>query len=150
MKHCGDCLIIRQNQGICPVFQEKMDPTEQACRKYIGHDSPVCKFCGALMSGKGELVLMDDEVIQSCSNCGNALGTCTTCARAKSCDFETNPIQIPKQVQKVIRQGNMQMQTIVRNPEREKETCMKGCPCWDSEECVCIRQIGFCKSWRYE
>jgi hypothetical protein len=103
------------------------------------------------MPGKAEVVIMEDGVVKlACGNCGNALGTCATCAQAKSCDFETNPIQIPKQVQKVIRQGNMQMQTVIRNPEREKETCMKGCPCWDSEECVCIRQIGFCKSWRYE
>ena len=87
------------------------------------------------------------KAIELLSN-AERIGTCATCTQAKFCDFETNPIQIPKQVQKVIRQGNMQMQTIVRNPEREKETCMKGCPCWDSEQCVCLRQTGFCKAWR--
>lgn len=151
MRKCGDCLLQQQRGGLCPVFNEPVTATDPGCRRFIGHDSDKCDFCGALMPGKAEVVIMEDGVVKlACGNCGNALGTCATCAQAKSCDFETNPIQIPKQVQKVVRQGNMQMQTVIRNPEREKETCMKGCPCWDSEECVCIRQIGFCKSWRYE
>ena len=149
MKKCGDCLIMRQNQGICPVFQEKMNPTEQSCHKYIGHDSPQCDFCGTLMPFESaEIVIMDEGIRLACSRCGNSLGTCATCAQAKVCDFETNPINIPKQIPRVIRQGNMQMQTVIRNPEREKETCMKGCPCWDEENCMCLREVGMCKSWR--
>ena len=152
MKICGDCLIQKQAGGMCPVFQEKVNPADKACRKYIGHDSTKCGICGSLMPGKPQIVLMGDgDILTTCLNCAENLGVCATCAQAKFCDFETNPINIPKQVQKVIRQGNMQMQTIIRNPEREKETCMKGCPCWDSEECVCLRQGGNgCKAWRYK
>lgn len=150
MKTCGNCLLQKQNGGTCPIFQEKVNNNDSACRKYIGHDSPQCDFCGSLMAGMGEIVIMDEGIRLSCPNCANALGTCITCAERTKCDFETNPVNIPKQVQKVIRQGNMQMQTVIRNPEREKETCMKGCPCWDSEECVCLRQTaGSCKAWRY-
>lgn len=150
MKKCGDCLLQKRAGGVCPVFQEKVNKTDNACRKYIGHDSPTCGFCGNLMPGKGEVVIMEDgSTVLSCGNCAERIGTCATCAQARACDFETNPIQIPKQVQKVIRQGNMQVQTVIRNPEREKETCMKGCPCWDSEEYVCLQQVGCCKAWRY-
>ena len=149
MKTCGDCLIQKQNGGMCPIFQEQVNENNRACRKYIGHDSAVCGFCGSLMPGKPEIVIMEDGTnLLSCPRCAERIGTCATCAQAKFCDFETNPIQIPKQVQKVVRQGNMQMQTVIRNPEREKETCMKGCPCWDEENCICLREVGMCKSWR--
>ena len=149
MKKCGDCLLQKRSGGVCPVFQEKIEETDNACRKYIGHDSPVCGFCGSLMPGKGEVVIMEDgETILSCVQCAEHIGTCATCAQAQFCEFETSNIQIPKQVSRVIRQGNMQMQTVVRNPEREKETCMKGCPCWDEENCICLREAGMCKSWR--
>lgn len=149
MKKCGDCLLQKRSGGVCPVFQESMNEIDNACRKYIGHDSPVCGFCGSLMPGKGEVVIMEDgETILSCAQCAERIGTCATCVQAHICEFETSNIQIPKQIQKVVRQGNMQMQTIVRNPEREKETCMKGCPCWDEENCICLRETGMCKSWR--
>lgn len=149
MKTCGNCLIQRQANGVCPIFNEKVNPADEACRKYIGYDSPICGFCNNLMPGKGEIVIMEDgEVILSCAECAERIGTCATCAQARSCEFETSNIQIPKKVQKVTRQGNMQMQTIIRNPEREKETCMKGCSCWDEENCICLREAGMCKGWR--
>ena len=149
MKKCGDCLLQKRSGGVCPVFQESVNETDNACCKYIGHDSPVCGFCSSLMPGRGEIVIMEDgETILSCPICAERIGTCATCAQARYCEFETSNIQIPKQVQKVIRQGNMQMQTIIRNPEREKETCMKGCSCWDEENCICLREAGMCKSWR--
>lgn len=149
MKTCGNCLIQRQANGVCPIFNEKINPADEACRKYIGYDSPICGFCSNLMPGKGEIVIMEDgEVILSCTECAERIGTCATCAQARSCEFETSNIQIPKKVQKVTRQGNMQMQTIIRNPEREKETCMKDCSCWDEENCICLREAGMCKGWR--
>lgn len=149
MKKCGDCLLQKKSGGVCPVFQESINEADNACRKYIGHNSPVCGFCGSLMPGKGEVVIMEDgETILSCLQCAERIGTCATCAQARICEFETSNIQIPKQVQKVIRQGNMQVQTIVRNPEREKETCMKSCACWDEENCVCNRQYDTCQKWR--
>lgn len=152
MRTCKDCLLRKQNGGeTCPVFQEKVNDNDTACRKYIGHDSDKCSFCGSLMPGKAEIVIMEDgTTVLSCGNCANQLGNCATCAEVRSCDFETNPVNIPKQIPKVIRQGNMQMQTIIRNPEREKATCMKGCKCWDEENCVCRRQNGSgCGGWHY-
>lgn len=151
MKTCKDCLLRKQAGGtMCSIFQEPVNDDDQACRKHVSEDSPQCDFCGTLMPlESAEIVIMDEGIRLACHRCGDALGTCATCAQRKLCDFETSSVQIPKQVQKVIQQGNVRMQTVIRNPEREKETCMKGCPCWDSEECVCLRQIGFCKAWRF-
>lgn len=148
---CGNCLLQQQAGGMCPIFQEKINKDDRACRKYIGHDSDKCNLCGSLMPGKAEIIIMEDgSTILSCANCANRLGTCATCALSRTCDFENKPINIPKQIQKQVRQGNMVMSTVVRNPEREKETCMKGCQCWDAEECVCLRQTaGSCRAWRY-
>lgn len=149
---CGKCLLRQQaGNNMCPVFQEKVEDNERACRKYIGHDSDKCTICGSLMPGKAQIVIMENgDAIISCAKCADTLGTCMTCDLVKLCDFETNPINIPKQIQKVVQQGNMVMKTIVRNPEREKETCMKGCTCWDESECVCMRQsLGGCAAWRY-
>lgn len=147
-KICGNCLLYKQGDGVCPIFQEKVNENDSGCRKFVSEINP-CDFCGNGIVGLAEIVIMPDgEVYQSCKNCGDRIGTCTTCSMRVSCDFETNPIQIPKQVQKVVRQGNMQMQTVIRNPEREKKTCMKGCPCWDGEEYVCKRQYGMCNDWR--
>ena len=148
---CGKCLLQQHQGGVCPVFNEKVSPEDEACRRYIGHDSEKCGFCGGLMPGKPQVVVMENgDIVLSCAKCGDSIGTCATCAQAKMCNFETNPIDIPKQVQRVVQQGNMRMQTVIRNPEREKETCMKGCPCWDEDTFTCLRQSGCCKSWRYE
>ena len=67
MRTCGNCLILKRNNGICPVFQEKVNDDEPACRKYVGHDSSVCGFCGSLIPGKGEIVVMNDEYEEGCS-----------------------------------------------------------------------------------
>lgn len=151
MKKCGDCLLRRQHGGVmCPLFQEKVNDNDPACRKYIGYDSEVCHFCRSYIAGKPEIVVMNDaegHVFISCPSCADKLGTCATCGEVH-CYFETSPIDIPKQIPRVIRQGNMQVQTIVRNPEREKETCMKGCACWDEENYVCKRQYDTCQKWR--
>ena len=145
---CGNCLLYKQGDGVCPIFQEKVNKNDSGCRKFVSEINP-CDFCGNGIIGLAEIVIMEDgETILSCAQCAERIGTCATCAQARYCEFETSNIQIPKQVQKVIRQGNMQMQTIVRHPEREKETCMKGCPCWDEENCICLREAGMCKSWR--
>lgn len=79
-----------------------------------------------------------------CSDCCNRLSTCDNCHNGNICLFETDPSPLPKQVQKQIRQGNMIGQTIIKNPDRVRETCMKGCPCWDAETESCNKQLRYC------
>lgn len=79
-----------------------------------------------------------------CSDCCNRLSTCDNCHNGNICLFETDPSPLPKQIQKQIRQGNMIGQTIIKNPDRVRETCMKGCPCWDTETESCNKQLRYC------
>lgn len=79
-----------------------------------------------------------------CSDCCNRLSTCDNCHNGNICLFETDPSPLPKQIQKQIRQGNMFGQTIIKNPERVRETCQKGCPCWDTETESCNKQLRYC------
>lgn len=79
-----------------------------------------------------------------CSDCCNRLSTCDNCHNGPVCLFETDPSPLPKQIQKQIRQGNMFGQTIIKNPDRVRETCQKGCPCWDTETESCNKQLRYC------
>ena len=79
-----------------------------------------------------------------CSDCGNRLSTCDNCHNGNICVFETDPSPLPKQIQKQIRQGNMFGQTIIKNPERVRQTCEKGCPCWNTETESCNKQLRYC------
>lgn len=79
-----------------------------------------------------------------CSDCCNRLSSCDNCHNGHLCLFETDPSPLPKQVQKQIRQGNMIGQTIIKNPDRVRKTCMKGCLCWDAETESCNKQLHYC------
>lgn len=79
-----------------------------------------------------------------CSDCCNRLSTCDNCHNGNICLFETDPSPLPKQIQKQIRQGNMIGQTIIKNPDRIRETCQKGCPCWNTETESCNKQLRYC------
>ena len=81
-----------------------------------------------------------------CPRCSQALNTCALCTKSARCEFEQNPSPLPKQVQQVIRQGNMTMQTIIPNPERVKAFCFS-CHCFNEEELLCRREDGWCSSY---
>lgn len=91
-----------------------------------------CTQCGKPILGKEVFISADLKAI-FCKRCISLLGSCYTCEKAAQCAFEQDPSPLPKQVAQVIQQGNVTMQTIIRNPEREKITCQAGCPCWHEE-----------------
>ena len=97
-----------------------------------------CTHCGRPITGR-QVFIEHDLQAPFCQQCIHFFGGCPTCVRADVCDFETNPSPLPKQVAQVIQQGNMTMQTIVRNPEREEITCKK-CPCYHEEWGCCRTQ----------
>jgi hypothetical protein len=92
------------------------------------------------------IIIPEEENVRVfCPNCHAMLGTCGLCADNGKCDFETNPIPIPKQTMRVMRQGNAVVQTMVINPDRIAETCAKNCKCWDHEHNYCRREVdGLC------
>lgn len=79
-----------------------------------------------------------------CPQCYAQTKTCAMCQQAQTCPFETDTsCPLPKQVQQTIRQGNMTMQSIVKNPDRIRETCKFGCKCW-SDDFGCLKENGTC------
>lgn len=147
MRRCGDCGLWKANNRVCPFFQEPMDADEAGCPKFQG-ELAQCQICGRGIVGKA--ILNYDTHTQAvhtvCGNCDNVLYTCRTCTCGKLCDFETNPVQLPKMVQQEIRQGNMIAVQTIRNPERVRETCQKNCKCFHADF-GCLKQNGECLNW---
>ena len=79
-----------------------------------------------------------------CPNCASQLNTCAFCKKVNVCTFETDPSPLPKMVQKQIRQGPMISVTTEMNPERIRQTCEKGCDCFDANF-GCMRQFHYCE-----
>jgi hypothetical protein len=79
-----------------------------------------------------------------CESCASQLNTCAFCKKVNVCTFETDPSPLPKMVQKQIRQGPMISVTTEMNPERIRQTCEKGCDCFDANF-GCMRQFHYCE-----
>lgn len=98
-----------------------------------------CSICGSIVISDGIL----DEGHLICPNCYSHLNSCKVCRNSLQCAFEEDPSPIQKVIQQQIRQGNGIFVTTVRNPERVRITCEKGCKCFDSKN-GCLRQNGTC------
>ena len=97
-----------------------------------------CNLCG-----NPATVINSDDGTYICNHCLSVAGTCHLCTQGCFCEFETNPDPMPKQVQKIIQQGNVTMQTIVKNPSRVAAFCIDKCPCF-SHDYGCSKEIGTC------
>lgn len=104
----------------------------------------LCDFCGQ----SATIIDANDEehTVFFCDRCFSVTKTCGACIKSTQCDFETNPSPLPKQVQKTVRQGNMVMQTVIKNEERIRETCRKNCACFH-EDFGCLRENGTCSNY---
>ncbi len=101
-----------------------------------------CKYCG-----QEPAPIINEDGTSLCALCFSLAGTCGLCEQGTFCDFETNPINIPKQEQKTIRQGNMVMQIVVKNQNRVRETCLKNCSCYDPDF-GCLKENGTCGKYK--
>ena len=79
-----------------------------------------------------------------CPSCASQLNSCAFCKKVNTCTFETDPSPLPKMIQKQIRQGPMISVTTEMNPERIRQTCEKGCDCFDANF-GCMRQFHYCE-----
>jgi hypothetical protein len=98
----------------------------------------LCNYCGLKPAR-----IINPEGTGACEQCAPFFNTCYLCTNNALCEFETNPSPIPKQVQQVIRQGNITAQAVIRNPEREEAFCT-ACTCWNG---YCSRQFGCCGNY---
>ena len=146
---CGQCALMQHNGGICPVFKTAQPPEHPGCNYHTLELNP-CALCGNHMPKGTQFidVTIPGKTIIYCGNCKQHISHCPTCVNGKECRFETDPSPLPKIVQQEIRQGNMISVTTVRNPERIRETCQNGCPCFDTEF-GCSRQINYCGNYKF-
>ena len=103
-----------------------------------------CNYCGR--DGARILYLRDEVCYFMCEQCSQHCNTCGLCNQVRYCEFETNPSPIPKQVQQTIRKNNVQVQTIVKNPERI-QLCCTSCHCWNTAEGYCNREYMTCGNY---
>ena len=101
-----------------------------------------CDYCGNPAS-----TVVDSEGNCSCVACYQKFYTCAMCENGHSCPFETDPSPIPKVVMRQVRQGNMVMQTQVKNPERVKMFCFP-CPCFDQDDLFCCAEEHWCHNYK--
>lgn len=135
---CGDCALRSQNGTQCGLTGQKINPQKDFCSHFKKSLSTKCEICGGYIIDNSNLVLDIDEnsnIHEICQSCRASLGTCATCDFKVTCEFETNPSQIPKVITQQFQQGHMVMQTQVRNPKRIKITCENGCVCWENGHC---------------
>ena len=146
---CGNRARTNTNEDAC-IFHSTNNhihiihnPEAEFCHAHTTAEAfDQCDICKAVVNKDTSVICLKDDgtVNLICLNCNNGFNTCKTCGNSRSCDFITNPTPIPQQVKKTVRQGNAIIQTMVINPDRVAETCMKNCKCWSHEHNYCRRE----------
>lgn len=142
---CARCGLADPATNICRLHGIPISDKQNSCpegRVYIDH----CDICGAEVFPQGMIIDISDGVHILCQKCNAAFNTCLTCGQRYTCDFESNPIDLPKQVQQQFQTAQGYVVTTIRNPERIRETCEKGCTCFSSEN-GCLRESNWCASY---
>ena len=139
IKICENCALYRQN--ICALNGSQRDKNDYCSnfKKYLN----ICDCCGKEHIQSFLCSWDNENYITLCGVCFQAASTCDLCANESNCAFEQDPSPIPKQIMKNIRQGNMMIQTSVKNPERVDKFCTN-CHCFNVEENTCNKEFNYC------
>ena len=145
-KFCSTCQIRDPRQNVCQLTGQIIDPEKDFCSKH----RKILDRCDACGNGTLESYLVQDGENWKllCGNCQAQLNTCAFCRSSEKCEFETNPLELPKMVQKQIRQGSQIMITTIKNPDRVAETCQVLCDCFNPDF-GCMRQFHYCEKMRH-
>lgn len=148
-KSCASCGFAALGQPVCPVIGAPIDPAANTVCPYYTKEITYCAFCNQPIVKTKYIIdsSKQQKFLTICEHCSNLVGTCRTCAKSQSCDFETNPSPLPKAVEKRFQQGNQIIVTTVKNDERVKETCAQNCECFCQEAQMCLREIGGCDKY---
>lgn len=138
-KYCKTCSLRNEAKKICQLTGIPINLETDFCSKHIEDITNTCNICGQLMITPGFVEHTSEGVIHYCEQCHQALNTCQLCPNVRKCEFHTNPDPMPKVVMKTVRQGNMVMQTQVKNEERVQKFC-PSCCCWD-ENHGCMKEF---------
>lgn len=139
IKICGNCALYRQNKCILNDRQRNKDDYCPDFKKYLN----ICDCCGKEHIQTFLYSWNNKNYVILCGSCFQAASTCALCVNGSTCAFEQDPSPIPKQIMKNIRQGDMIIQTAVKNPERVDKFCTK-CSCFNVEENICNKEFGHC------
>ena len=145
-KYCRTCRILDPRQNVCQLSGQPINPDTDYCTKHKDHID-ICELCHR--PTLDTYFVRDGENWHTfCGECVHKLNSCVFCKKSATCDFDTNPSSLPKMVQQQIRQGNMVSVMTVKNPERIRQTCEKGCDCF-SPELGCMREFNYCERMDY-
>ena len=149
MNKCKDCVWADLNNLICRRLETRLNPDENKCGYFSSQNNiGQCDCCGnMILINKAIVSIEENKTILFCHQCAQKAGTCQTCIEKNNCDFQTNPINLPKQIQQTIQRGPAVMSTTIINPDRVNETCKKNCECF-SEEYGCLKQNGTCGGYQ--
>lgn len=145
-KTCKTCGFLDRKQNGCPLLRMVVDPDKDYCSKH-SDAMEVCEACGNYAAHVNYAPDGDKWHIL-CDSCASKLNSCAFCQNMKDCRFETDPSPTPPYVQQKIRQGPITTVATVKNPERIRQTCEKGCHCFDAEF-GCMRQFHYCKEMNH-
>ena len=138
IKYCSTCRLHDKTKKVCLLFGMPMQDTDY-CSKHADKIT-LCDICGQPLLGTTYVEYDDEgECHQYCERCHQAFNTCQLCSSFQKCEFQTNPDPMPQVVMKTVRQGNMMMQTQVKNEERVQKFC-PSCCCWD-ENHGCMKEF---------
>ena len=137
---CGNCALKAIQGGVCPYFNQAFDGEEAGCPMFttkVEH----CDICGSYLVHGGVIQEDEDCIHLICEQCAVA-PPCGTCVCKGECGFQTDrSCTEPHMVNVRQQQGNMVVQTQIKNPKRIEATCKKSCPCW-FDEIGCIKDFG--------
>ena len=143
-KTCANCAYWRPDNQSCVLLKARRAENDY-CSSHS--TSPlVCATCQSYILGKSFIYSVGNAYVEVCEKCHTAIPTCAGCKNSVQCAFNDDPNPLPKIVMQTVQQGNMMMQTQVRNPERIKLFC-ENCPCYNAEDRACDRECNVCAQY---
>lgn len=135
----------------CAKFKIEINPTEDYC-SWFKASSTRCSLCGQ-PSDALTLYNVDNEWYTFCPSCYQHIHTCNTCGRGQECSFRGDTSE-PPIVTQTVRQGNMVMQTQIKNPNLVTKHCMTcRCSYLEGTEPNCLKEINLgsgCPNWQLQ
>lgn len=139
MNTCKTCRLAALAQNRCQLTGLPIT-ADDFCSRHTIEALDICHSCHRPLLPKGAILVKgNDSYLTFCQECTSKLSSCAFCLKAEVCEFETNPDPMPKVTVQQMRQGNMVMQTQIRNPERVKKFC-HSCHCWNAKEEMCFKE----------
>lgn len=143
---CGQCALWQPKGQTCRLHKGLARTPDNSCPEGTTYLEK-CDICGGEILPKQVIIDMglDHKMHLICPDCSRKYYSCSICGQATQCSFETSSIDLPKQIQKQIQTPQGYIVTTIMNPDRIRETCEKGCKCFDKEN-GCSRQSNYCSN----